>query len=379
MIDASSPAVNIPAQTDTTKQRGVFRDLFNREVELEYGPGSYVDPEVVVDAPGKISIGANTIIRKGVVLRTDDGEIHIGNNCEINHYSVLHANGGIYIGDWCVIAPHCAFYAHNYTFDRFDTPITKQYVGGKGIYLMGDNLIGSHSVVCDNVTLGKGAVIGANSTVTRSVSFAAVAAGSPARIIRTRYGDHYDFQERERATEHGMPEDIMRYVQGRAELLTRFVSPDDSVLDLGCGEGMMTRKIAEKCNNITGCDYSSSVMEVAAKKFPQIKFIQANVTSIPFENDRFSRVIFTEVAEHLLPIQLKKALQEIVRVLHPDGALLLTTPITGSAWNTSSYAHIYEYSPQQITSLLKEHFDVVQMVNSTFGLFTASGKKSINP
>lgn len=375
MMDAPLSAVNPAVSTDSPRQRGVFRDLFNREVVLEYGPGSYVDPDVVVDTPEKIHIGANTVIRKGVVLRPETGEIVIGNNCVINHYTVLHAKGGIYIGDWCIISPHCAFYAQNHTFDRFDVPITKQPNIGKGIYLMGDNLIESHSVVCDNVTLGKGAVIGANSTVTSSISFASVAAGSPARVIRTRYGEQYDFQERERATAHGMPEDIRRYVQGRSELLQRLVSPDDCVLDLGCGEGIMTRKIAKKCSNVTGCDYCASVMDVAAKNHPEIKFLQANVTAIPFENDRFSRVVFTEVAEHLLPIQLKKALQEIVRVLRPDGALLFTTPITGSGWNTSSYAHIYEYSQEQVTTMLKEYFDVVQLVNSSFGLFTASGKK----
>lgn len=359
----------------TQKSSSVFKDLYNRPVTLEYGAGSFVDPDVVVDSPEKIHIGSNTIIRKGVVLRPETGEIVIGNNCVINHYSVFHGKGGIYIGDWCIIEPHCGFYAQNHSYDRFDIPITKQPNSGKGIYLMGDNWIGSHSVISDDVTLGKGTVIGANSTVTRSIPMATVAVGSPARVIKNRFEENYVFQHRERASHIGMPVDISNYVQERGKLISSLIDSDDVVLDIGCGEGIITSMIAEKAFDTTGCDYSNDTVKEAKNRYPNVKFMQSNVTSLKFDDNHFAKVNFTEVAEHLLPIQLENALKEIARVLRFDGLLFVTTPLTGAGQKTSCYAHIYEYSLPEITALLGTYFSEVSFVNPIFGLILAKNKK----
>lgn len=357
------------------KNYGEFKDLFNKPVTLEYGAGSYIDPDVVIDSPERIHIGSNTIIRKGVVLRPEGGEIVIGNNCVINHYSVFHGKGGIYIGDWCIIESHCGFYAQNHSYDRFDIPITRQPNSGKGIYLMGDNWIASHSVLCDDVTLGKGTVIGVNSTVTRSISMAAVAIGSPARVVKNRFEKNYVFEHRERATHEDMPENIIQYVQGRGKIISSLIDSNDVVLDVGCGEGIITSMIAEKTHNITGCDYSDSTVKDAITRYPSINFVQSNVTSLNFEDDHFTKVVFTEVAEHLLPIQLEKALEEITRVLRLDGTLLITTPLTGAGYKTSNYAHIYEYSIHEITALIGNYFSEVRFLNPIYGLFLAKNKK----
>jgi acetyltransferase-like isoleucine patch superfamily enzyme/ubiquinone/menaquinone biosynthesis C-methylase UbiE len=357
------------------KNSGVYKDLFNRPVTLEYGAGSFIDPDVVIDSPEKIHIGSNTIIRKGVVLRPEGGEIVIGNNCVINHYCVFHGKGGIYIGDWCIIESHSGFYAQNHSFDRFDLPITRQPNSGKGIYLMGDNWIGSHSVLCDDVTLGKGTVIGANSTVTRSIPMATVAVGAPARVIKNRFEENYVFEHRERATHDGMPENIIQYVQGRGKIITSLIDSNDVVLDVGCGEGIITSMIAEKAHNTTGCDYSDSTVKDAKTRYPDINFLQSNVTSLKFEDNLFTKVVFTEVAEHLLPVQLENALDEIARVLRFDGALLITTPLTGAGHKTSNYAHIYEYSLREITALLGIYFNEMSFINPVFGMFLAKNKK----
>lgn len=364
-----------PVHALKQRNKGVFKDLFNRPVTLEYGPGSYIDPEVVVDSPEKIHIGSNTIIRKGVVLRPEGGEIVIGNNCVINHYCDFRGKGGIYLGDWSIIESHCGFFAQNHSYDRFDIPITQQPNTGNGIYLMGDNWIGGHSVICDDVTLGKGVVIEPNSTVTGSIPMASVAVGSPAFVIKKRFEENYVFQHRERATHVGMPEDIIQYVQTRGKLISSLIDPNDVVLDIGCGEGIITSMIAEKAINTIGCDYCDDTIKEARIRYPNVKFMQSNVTSLKFDSNYFTKVNFTEVAEHLLPIQLENTLEEIVRVLRLDGVLLITTPITGAGLKTSCYAHIYEYSLREITALLSVYFNEVYFVNPTFGLFVAKNKK----
>jgi acetyltransferase-like isoleucine patch superfamily enzyme len=86
---------------------------------LRIGRNSQVSPKVVIEQPENIVVGDNVQIKQGVVLRPETGFIHIGNNVVINHYTVIHAKGGVEIGDWTIIAPHCGIYAQNHSFDSF--------------------------------------------------------------------------------------------------------------------------------------------------------------------------------------------------------------------------------------------------------------------
>ncbi|MBN1796320.1 MAG: methyltransferase domain-containing protein [Sedimentisphaerales bacterium] len=349
------------------------RDLNGREISLKAGAGTVIDTDVIIDCPEKVKIGANTKIRKGVVLRPEGGEIVIGDNCVINHYTVIHGKGGIYIGDWTIMSPHCGIYAQNHSFDSFDLPITKQPNVGKGVYLMGDNWVGAGAIICDDVTIGKGAVIGANSTVTKSVSMALVAAGSPAKIINRRYPDKWDFSNRERAVPEGMPQDIYEHVMERCRLIKELVNPDDVVLDVGCGEGIVTVEIAKKAKTVVGCDYSIEAVNIAGKLHPEVEFVYSNSTSLRFADNSFTKVVLSDVAEHLMPIQFVNTVGQINRVLKSGCELILATPLTGYGKNTSTYAHIYEYSESEMLRLLSGIFYDVKLINKHYGLIV--GKK----
>ena len=348
-----------------------FRNLRNESVPFRCGPGTFIDPEVIIESPESVKIGSNCIIRKGVVLRPEGGEIIIGDNCVINHYCVFHGKGGIYIGDWTIVAPHCGFYAQNHTYENFDVPITKQPNTGRGIFLMGDNWVGAHSVICDDVTIGKGAVIGANSTVTKSVSMASIAVGSPARVIKKRYTGDWNFHNRERAVINGMPIKIYEHVNQRGLLIKELIDTKDSILDIGCGEGIITAILAEKAPNIVGCDYSIEAVGIAKEQYPHVEFVYSNSTNLAFGDESLKKVIMSDIAEHLMPVQFVKTLFEVNRVLQRGGKLILATPITGKQQNTSTYAHIYEYSEAEIKRLLNEIFLETELVNEQFGLFVA--------
>jgi len=367
--EGSKPA----ASPLTCRVRGLDEDC----VSVSCGVNSFIDPDVVVDSSQRVRIGANCVIRKGAVLRAEGGEIVIGDNCVLNHYTIFHGKGGIYIGDWTIIAPHCGLYAQNHTFDRFDVPITKQPNIGRGIFLMGDNWLGAGAVLCDDVTLGKGAVIGANSTVTKSVPMGCIAVGSPARVVRKRYNETWDFAQRERAALHGMPAKISEYVSERGRRLASLVDAADRVLDVGCGEGIITSRLARKCPHIIGCDYSTEAVAIAAKEYPTLQFAYSNSTYLRFADSSFTKVVLSEVAEHLLPVQLVGTLHEIHRVLASGGTLILSTPLTGKGAQASTYAHIHEYSEVEIEALLKKVFGSAQLVDKQFGILTAQKRKPL--
>ena len=362
--------MQVALQAKPATKVGVFRDLHGRQNEFEYDATSDIDPDVVIDEPERVRIGTHTTLRKGVVLRPETGEIAIGDHCTINHYCVFHGKGGLHIGDWTIFGPNCGIFAQNHSFGSFELPITRQLNVGRGVYLMGDNWIGAHSVICDDVTLGKGAVVGANATVTRSVPMGWVTAGSPARIIQKRNDGPWDFRKVERAVwSDDMPADNHAWVRARAKRLAGLLKPSDHVLEIGCGEGLVAAVLAQNCERLVGCDYSAAAVKTARKSVPNAEFAYSNATHLRFSDASFSAVVMSDVAEHLLPAQFEHSLREVCRVLAPGGRVIIATPPTGSGTNTSTYCHIYEYSPEELNALLEPLFTDVTYVDQKFGVF----------
>lgn len=101
--------------------------------------------------------------------------------------------GNASIGNYCSIAPNSLVGPANHGMDLFST---SQLIGKRlGYDLFGfepavledDVWIGANSVVLQGVTVGTGAVVGANSFVNRDVPPYAIVAGSPARFLGYRF------------------------------------------------------------------------------------------------------------------------------------------------------------------------------------------------
>lgn len=111
------------------------------------------------------------------------------------------------------------------------------------------------------------------------------------------------------------------------------------VLDLGCGNGSLTKTIAENGYEVVGVEDSISGFMFASQNIPECKFIQANIYDLPYAEleGTFDVVISAEVIEHLLyPRELLKASK---KCLKPKGRLILTTPYHGY-WKSLAIALI---------------------------------------
>ncbi len=356
--------------------QGCFTEGQNSEkmVLPNIGENSFIDPSVSIDNPERLHIGTNCKIHKGVIFYCNGGEIVIGDNCEIHPYSILHGDGGIYINNDSVIGERCSIYSYCRSFDTFEVPITKQPIHAKGVYLMGDNIIGPNCVICDDVNIGKGSVIGGNSYLTDSVPMASIVMGNPAQVIRNRYEGKWDFHMVERPFHDQLPDDIENHIQTRGRLICHFIDEDDIVLDVGCGEGILSSIYAKKAKKVCACDYSAQAVAKASERYREIEFIQSHCTGLGYEDMTFTKVTMSDVAEHLMPVQFIRSLRDISRVLKPGGMFILATPITGKGTNTSNYAHIYEFSREEIEFLLGKFFTDIQFHDQKFGLFTAIKK-----
>ncbi len=99
-----------------------------------------------------------------------------------------------------------------------------------------------------------------------------------------------------------------------------------SVLDVGCGTGLLLEKLlaAQPARRAAGVDPSAAMLHQAAARleaFPHLTLAQAEATALPFEDARFDQVVSAS-AFHFFPAP-DKALAEMRRVLVPGGKLAL--------------------------------------------------------
>ena len=114
--------------------------------------------------------------------------ISIGDNVALNDNVMINADcgGRIIIGNDVLIAPNVVIRAANHRYGDPDALIrTQGHVAG--VIRIGDDVwIGANVVVLSDVSVGRGAVIGAGSVVTRDVAEYAIVAGVPAKAVGAR-------------------------------------------------------------------------------------------------------------------------------------------------------------------------------------------------
>jgi acetyltransferase-like isoleucine patch superfamily enzyme len=134
---------------------------------------------------GELTIGKDFAIGSGLILATE-GPLRIGDRVRFGRG--VHIETALEIGNDVLVSSYVGFVGNDHPFDDPTKTIFSQGRARQAtIRLEGDNLVGFGAVIVGNVTIGKGAVIGARSVVTRDVPPNTVSYGAPARVRRQRY------------------------------------------------------------------------------------------------------------------------------------------------------------------------------------------------
>ena len=110
------------------------------------------------------------------------------------------------------------------------------------------------------------------------------------------------------------------------------IAPGHLVLDICCGNGQVTKRLAEHCLFVVGVDFSGPLIETAQKHFaaPNIRYIRASATDLPNEllpsdphdvGRGFNRVALCDAMQYFSPDEMLAMLGRLRSLCRPGFAM----------------------------------------------------------
>ncbi len=134
--------------------------------------------------------------------------------------------------------------------------------------------------------------------------------------------DWREYYEREAECKRFLPEHDQDEVHRTRFALSLFPTEPGSVLEIGCGDGHLSRVLSGRNVAVIGLDLARRRLVEARRVAPSVPFVRGSVLSLPFRDRSFDTVSAVEVVEHLEdPLS---ALREMRRVARRH--VIFTTP-----------------------------------------------------
>jgi SAM-dependent methyltransferase len=96
-----------------------------------------------------------------------------------------------------------------------------------------------------------------------------------------------------------------------------------SALDVGCGDGLLACRLAERCRDVTGVDRDHTMIALArerARDLRNVAFIDGEFPAFPFEDGSFDFIASNTAIHHM---NFEAALMAMARLLRPGGRLAI--------------------------------------------------------
>jgi acetyltransferase-like isoleucine patch superfamily enzyme len=163
-------------------------------LKLRWGKRLQTDGLCFVGPRVKLEIGKDATLKlgrwswlgHGTKIRVHEGTCAIGAKTVLGQECTISAFQHVTIGRECVIADRVMLIDFDHGVVEVERPIRLQGIYKRDVNVGSNCWIGYGACILRGVTVGDNCVIGSNSVVTKDLPANAVAAGTPARIVRMR-------------------------------------------------------------------------------------------------------------------------------------------------------------------------------------------------
>jgi len=120
----------------------------------------------------------------------------------------------------------------------------------------------------------------------------------------------------------------------------------ESILDIGCGTGHLTKAIAEADAHVVGIDSSASMIETARTTYPDLKFLVADARNFSFPTP--FDAVFSNAALHWIP-EAEEVVRSIAAALKPGGRFVAEF---GGKGNIATIISAFQQSLREVADLV---------------------------
>jgi ubiquinone/menaquinone biosynthesis C-methylase UbiE len=109
----------------------------------------------------------------------------------------------------------------------------------------------------------------------------------------------------------------------RVQVMSEYVDirSEDVILDIGGNTGKVTEAYSNNCKEVIVLEPKRNVVEYGKSRRPNIKFVEGEAENIPLPDAYFDKVVASASFHHFSDHD--KALEEMKRVLKPDGKIII--------------------------------------------------------
>lgn len=144
-----------------------------------------------------------------------------------------------------------------------------------------------------------------------------------------------------------------------------------TVLEVGCGEGFLTNRMAERLDGVrvAGMDDSRILLDKARWRFPTVPFYRGTIYQLPARDAAVDLVVACEVLEHLTDPEV--ALAELARVTRQHAVLSVPQEPLWRVLNMArgkylrdwgnTAGHLQHWRPAQFVELVAGYFEIVEV------------------
>lgn len=161
----------------------------------------------------------------------------------------------------------------------------------------------------------------------------------------------------------------------RNDFLLDAITPNDNVLDLGCGPGYLANDISERARSVVGIDHDAAAIQAAQKRYPKVKFVSQDASAYLDSNvDEFNVLVLSHILEHLdNPLSVLNLASRFTRtyIEVPDFDATTLNRVREKVPGSITYTdndHVSEFDRSEMSALFSDAHLEIEKQEFVFGL-----------